>query len=73
MAAAITTSAANVEGQLIEVARELQILEAAQSTAEAPLNNVQIDADIENGTITVTAILPATLSGTAGAFTMTAS
>ena len=72
MAAAVTTSATTVEGQFLEVARELQGLEAAQSTADLPLNNVQIDTDIETGLVTITATLPATLSGTGGALTLTA-
>lgn len=73
MAAAVTTSATSVEGQALEIARELQVLEAAQSTDEAPLNNVQIDTDIESGLITITMSLPAALSGTGGAVTMSAS
>lgn len=72
MAAAITTTATNAEGQLVEIARALQLLEAAQSTDETPINNVQIAADVENGNITITAVLPANLGGTGGAFTMTA-
>ena len=72
MAATVSSPATTVEGQCLEIARELQLLEAAQSTDEIPLNNVQIDTDIETGTVTVTATLPITLSGTAGALTVTA-
>ena len=72
MAAAVTTSATTAEGQFLEVARELQSLEAAQSTADTPINNIQIDTDIENELVTITATLPATLSGAGGALTLTA-
>ncbi|MDV3350744.1 hypothetical protein QGP82_18695 [Leptothoe sp. LEGE 181152] len=73
MAAAMTTSATSIEGQALEVARELQVLEAAQSTADVPLNNVQIDTDIESGLVSITMTLPTALSGTGGAFTLSAS
>ena len=72
MAAAVSSTATTAEGQFLDIARELQVLESAQSTDETPLNNVQIDTDIENGTVTVTATLPITLGGTAGALTVTA-
>ena len=72
MAAPVSSSAATIESQFVDIARELQALEAAQSTDEAPLNNVQIDTDIESGTITVTATIPAVLGGSAGAVTLTA-
>ena len=73
MAAAVTTSATSIEGQALEIARELQNLEAAQSTADIPLNNVQIDTDIENGLVSITMSLPVALSGTGGAVTLSAS
>lgn len=73
MAAAVTTSASSVEGQFLEVARQIQTLEAAQSTADIPLNNLQIDTDIENNQVTVTATIPVALSGSGGALTLTAS
>ena len=72
MAAAVTTSATSVEGQALEIARELQTLEAVQSTADTPLNNVQIDTDIETGLISITMSLPVSLSGTGGAVTLSA-
>lgn len=72
MAAAVSSTATTVEGQFLDIARELQVLEAAQSTDETPLNNVQIDTDIEAGTVTISATLPITLGGAAGAMTMTA-
>ena len=72
MAASVSSSATTLEGQFVDIAREIQALEAAQSTDEAPINNVQIDTDIESGTITVTATIPAVLSGSAGAVTLTA-
>lgn len=72
MAVAVSSTATTVEGQFLDIARELQILEAAQSTDETPLNNVQLDTDIEAGTVTVSATLPITLGGSAGALTVTA-
>lgn len=72
MAAAVSSTATTAEGQFLDIARELQLLEAAQSTDETPLNNIQLDTDIEAGTVTVTAILPITLGGQAGALTVTA-
>ena len=72
MAAPVSSTASTAEGQFLDVARELQILEAAQSTDETPLNNIQIDTDIENGTVTVSATLPITLGGAAGSLSVTA-
>ena len=72
MATAVTTSATTAEGQFLELARELQSLESTQSTADNPLNNVQIDTDIESGLITISASLPGSLSGTGGALTLSA-
>lgn len=72
MAAPVSSTASTAEGQFLDVARELQILEAAQSTDETPLNNIQLDTDIENGTITVSATLPITLGGAAGSLSVTA-
>ncbi|NET39358.1 MAG: hypothetical protein F6K19_46560 [Cyanothece sp. SIO1E1] len=63
MATSITTNATALEGQLLEVAREMQIKETAQSAT----NRVTITSNIENGTVTINATLPATLSGTGGA------
>lgn len=72
MATPVSSTASTAEGQFLDVARELQILEAAQSTDETPLNNIQIDTDIENGTVTVSATLPITLGGAAGSLSVTA-
>ncbi|MGD1858160.1 MAG: hypothetical protein ACFB2W_28320 [Leptolyngbyaceae cyanobacterium] len=72
MAAAVSSTATTAEGQFLDIARELQVLEAAQSTDDTPLNNVQIDTDLEAGTVTVSATLPITLGGAAGALTVTA-
>lgn len=63
MAASITTTATTLEGQLLEVARELVELELAIPTDTRP-DNAQIAIDLENLTVTVTASLPITLSGT---------
>ena len=67
MAAAITTTATSVEKQLFEVAAAIQDLEQAAATADptfTPLLTLAIDA--EGGTVTVTATLPATVTGTGG-------
>ena len=72
MATAVPPTAPTIEGQALELARELQTLESAQSTAELPLNNVQIDTDIEGGLITVTMQLPVELGGTGADLTLSA-
>ncbi|MEM9977930.1 MAG: hypothetical protein AAF808_09910 [Cyanobacteria bacterium P01_D01_bin.2] len=72
MAAAVSSTATTAEGQFLDIARELQSLEAAQSTDDTPINNVQLDTDIEAGTVTISATLPIALSGSGGALTVTA-
>ena len=64
MAAAVVTSASTLEGQLVEVAHAIQSAEetaAAADSAFEPL--LTIASDPEEGTITVTVSLPATVSG----------
>lgn len=70
MAASITTSATTLEGQLIEIVKAMQVAELAIPEATRP-NRVTIDADYEASTLTVTGSLQFTLSGTAGAITVT--
>lgn len=68
MAAAITTSATTLEGQLAEVAGALQAAEAAQS-----LNRVTVAFNVEAGTMQITASLPAIFSSTGTAQSMSVS
>lgn len=63
MAAAITTSATTLEGQLFEVANALQAGELAQPEASRP-NRVSITCDTENAAIAVTVTLDATMTAT---------
>ena len=67
MAAAITTTAATLEGQLLEVARELELAEQAAS-----LNNITIALNVDNKTTTITARLPLTISGSGESLTLSA-
>lgn len=66
MAASVTTASTTLEAQLLEIAGEVQVLEQTQSTDELPLNNCQIDFDLEEGTVSITAILPITYAVVAG-------
>ena len=70
MASAITTTSTTLEGQLVEVAKAMQQAELAIPEVNRP-NNVTIALDPETLGISVSATLEATLSGTAGAVTMT--
>ena len=74
MAAAITTTATTLEGQLIEVVRELEELEiaipAAQKTAEN--QRLSISTDFDNALVSIAIALPVTVGGTGGAITVTA-
>ncbi len=72
MSAAITTTASTLSEQFIEVASALQAAEVAALAAdENAANNINITADSDDGTITVTATLPASLSGSGGNFALT--
>lgn len=67
MSASIVTTATTLEGQLFEVAAEIQKREATTAAADptfSPLLTLSTDA--EGGTITVAATVPATVGGTAG-------
>ena len=72
MAAAITTTATSLEGQLYEVAIAMQQAELAIDAASRP-DNTQIGYDTENLLANITVQLPVTLSGSGGAATFTAS
>jgi hypothetical protein len=71
MAAAATLSATSLEGQALEVARLIQSAELAIAADTRP-NNVTIAPDLEAQTVTLTITLPVVLSGSGGAFTLTA-
>ncbi|NET38556.1 MAG: hypothetical protein F6K19_42275 [Cyanothece sp. SIO1E1] len=68
MAASVATTATTLEGQALEIAREMQVLESAQGTE----NRVAINTDIENNQATITIVLPVNLEGTGGALQLTA-
>lgn len=74
MAASIATTALTLEGQILQTATRLQLAELAYNTAnpDTPVNNVVIASDVEAGTVTITATLPATFSDDAGALKATA-
>lgn len=63
MATAHTTTSVTIEGQLLELFRELQEQEAAIPEDTRP-NRVSLAFDLEGQQATLTATLPITLSGT---------
>ncbi len=63
MAAAFTTTASSLEGQLLEIVRELAEGELAVPVETRP-TNVTIVPDFENLICNITVALPITLSGT---------
>jgi hypothetical protein len=67
MATAITTSSPTLEGQLLEVARELEVAEQA-----AGLNQTSLSFNIETKVVTVTVRLPLTISGSGEQIVFTA-
>lgn len=70
MAAAITTTATTLEGQLMEVAAAMQLAEVAATAADEAFEQLlTIATDAEGQSITVSVTLPATVSGTAGNIT----
>jgi hypothetical protein len=71
MAAPITTSASTLEGQVAEVIGALQIAEDGVTDETLKQNRVQIQFDIDNKEITVTATLPASFTSNGAAQTMT--
>ncbi|NET40046.1 MAG: hypothetical protein F6K19_50230 [Cyanothece sp. SIO1E1] len=68
MAASVATTATTLEGQALEIAREMQVLESDQGAE----NRVAINTDIENGQATITIVLPVSLGGDGGALELTA-
>jgi hypothetical protein len=72
MAAAITTTATTLEGQLIEIAQAIEVKERAYNTANpaTPVGSVSLALDPENAVISVSVSMAATVSGTGGAVSM---
>lgn len=67
MAASITTTGTTLESQLIEVATAMQLAEAVAVAADETFEErVTISPDTDGGTITVSATIPAVITGTAG-------
>ena len=72
MAAPIVTAGTSAEAQALEIATALNSLEQAQSTEATPLNNVNVDLDVENGIATITISMPVTIAATATGFSVAA-
>lgn len=74
MAAAITTTATTLEGQLLEVAREIEELENAILEANQSETNQRLTLAVDPATetVTISVALPVTVGGAGGALTFTA-
>ena len=70
MSKAISTKATTLSGQVVEVCNALQQAELAVAQENRP-ENINITSDSEEGTITIAATIPATLTGTGGIFSLT--
>lgn len=66
MAAAVTTSATSLEGQVMEVAIALQKAEVAASTADITYDNVDFTYDADDGNVSISVTLPVSLVLNAG-------
>ena len=71
MAAAITTTATTLEGQILEVVNSANAQEQALSD-ELNLGLFSVAMDPEGGTVTVTATINATFAASGDALTITA-
>ncbi|MBE9031605.1 hypothetical protein IQ266_17875 [filamentous cyanobacterium LEGE 11480] len=73
MAAPITTTATTLEAQLFEVAQALEEAERAYNLANpnTPVNGISVALDPEAGSMSLTATVAATSSGTAGTISLT--
>lgn len=71
MAAAITTTSTTLEGQFVEISIAIQNAEkvAAETNPEF-VDVLTLAVDAEEGAITVSATMPATIGGTAGDLTL---
>lgn len=67
MAAAITTTATTLEGQLVEVLREMEALEQATS-ADTRQNRVSVSINGDNSTLSASVLLQTTTGGSGGQF-----
>ncbi len=65
MAAPIVTAATTLEGQLVEVLRAMEAAEKAVPVATRQ-NRVSISLDVDNGRITSSVSLEATIGGSGG-------
>lgn len=61
MAAAITPTALTLEGQLWEIALQMQLAELAIPSATRP-NNIQVNVDPEGQTVSITFSAPASFT-----------
>lgn len=68
MAAAITTTATTLEGQLVEVVRAIESAEKAVPEATRQ-NRISVNLDVDNGRIAISAAFDATISGAGGNIT----
>lgn len=69
------TTAVTAEGQALQIGARLQLAEQAYNLANpdlTPLNNVTIATDSEANTVTVTMVIPVSITETLGALTSTA-
>lgn len=71
MAASITTTANTIEGQLLEIAREMQEQELAIAAADRP-NQVGLNFDVDGLVVTISIQLPILISGTGGSIAFAA-
>jgi hypothetical protein len=73
MSASITTTAATLEAQCFEVIKALDTAERTYNAANptATKNQVSVSLDVENGTISVSALFQATVSGAGGTISLT--
>lgn len=68
MAAPISSTATTLEGQLVEIVRAIEAAEKAVPEATRE-NRVSVGLDVDNGRISVSATLNATISGSGGQIT----
>jgi hypothetical protein len=71
MAASITTTSTTLEGQLYEIAREMQEKELSIPEETRP-NNTNLAFDLEAGTVAITVTLPITIGGSGNQVILTA-
>lgn len=67
MAAAITTTATTLEGQLVEILREMESREQAVA-ADQRQNRVSVNISGDNSTLTASVLLATSTGGSGGQF-----